>query len=122
MLVLKMNMVARLRFGPLFLEVKLLSLPKTLSDRRWFRVTPIKFPASRTADYPSNGSAASWKRGSVRFVELRRRGIGRDLAAQSTGSPHCPRRLSISPVSVTRSVAVFAIVRSAMSLAVLKGF
>jgi len=38
-----------------------------------------------------------WKRGRTRFAELRRRGVGRDLAAQSAGSPHGPWRLSNSP-------------------------
>jgi RNA-directed DNA polymerase len=38
-----------------------------------------------------------WKRGSTRFAELRRRGVGRDLAAQTAGSPHCPWRLANSP-------------------------
>ena len=38
-----------------------------------------------------------WKRGRTRFAELRRRGVGRDLAAQSVGSPHGPWRLSNSP-------------------------
>jgi RNA-directed DNA polymerase len=38
-----------------------------------------------------------WKRGSTRFAELRRRGVGRDLAAQTVGNPHGPWRLSISP-------------------------
>jgi len=38
-----------------------------------------------------------WKRGTTRFAELRRRGVGRDLAAQSAGSPHGPWRLSNSP-------------------------
>jgi RNA-directed DNA polymerase len=38
-----------------------------------------------------------WKRGRTRFRELRRRGIGKDLAAQSAGSPHGPWRLSRSP-------------------------
>ena len=38
-----------------------------------------------------------WKRGPNRFAELRRRGIGRDLAAQSAGSPHGPWRMSDSP-------------------------
>jgi len=35
-----------------------------------------------------------WKRGSTRFAELRRRGVGWDLAAQTAGSPHGPWRLS----------------------------
>jgi RNA-directed DNA polymerase len=38
-----------------------------------------------------------WKRGTTRFAELRRRGVGRDLAARSAGSPHGPWRLSNSP-------------------------
>jgi RNA-directed DNA polymerase len=38
-----------------------------------------------------------WKRGPVRFAELRRRGVGRDLAAQTAGSCHGPWRLSRSP-------------------------
>lgn len=38
-----------------------------------------------------------WKRGPTRFAELRRRGVGRDVAARSAGSPHGPWRLSKSP-------------------------
>jgi RNA-directed DNA polymerase len=38
-----------------------------------------------------------WKRGRTRFAELRRRGVGRDLAAKAGGSPHGPWRLSNSP-------------------------
>jgi RNA-directed DNA polymerase len=38
-----------------------------------------------------------WKRGNTRFAELRRRGVGRDLAAQTAGSPHGPWRLANSP-------------------------
>ena len=38
-----------------------------------------------------------WKRGRTRFARLRRRGVGRDLAAQTAGSPHGPWRLSKSP-------------------------
>lgn len=38
-----------------------------------------------------------WKRGRVRFAELRRRGVGKDLAAQTAGSCHGPWRLSKSP-------------------------
>ena len=38
-----------------------------------------------------------WKRGRTRFAELRRRGIGRDLAAQTAGSPHGPWRIADSP-------------------------
>jgi RNA-directed DNA polymerase len=38
-----------------------------------------------------------WKRGPARFAELRRCGVGRDLAAQTAGSPHGPWRLANSP-------------------------
>ena len=38
-----------------------------------------------------------WKRGKRRFAELRRRGVGKDLAAQTAGSPHGPWRISRSP-------------------------
>ena len=38
-----------------------------------------------------------WKHGTNRFAELRRLGIGKDLAAQTAGSPHGPWRLSNSP-------------------------
>jgi RNA-directed DNA polymerase len=38
-----------------------------------------------------------WKRGRVRFANLRQRHIGTDLAAQTAGSPHGPWRLANSP-------------------------
>ena len=38
-----------------------------------------------------------WKRGRTRFAELRRRGVGVDLAAQTAGSAHGPWRISNSP-------------------------
>ncbi|MFH1110179.1 MAG: group II intron maturase-specific domain-containing protein [Planctomycetota bacterium] len=38
-----------------------------------------------------------WKRGTTRYGELRARGVGRDLAAQTAGSSHGPWRLSRSP-------------------------
>jgi RNA-directed DNA polymerase len=38
-----------------------------------------------------------WKRGRTRFAELRRCGVGHDLAAKTAGSPHGPWRLSNSP-------------------------
>jgi RNA-directed DNA polymerase len=38
-----------------------------------------------------------WKRGRTRFARLRRRGVGRELAAKTAGSPHGPWRLSNSP-------------------------
>jgi RNA-directed DNA polymerase len=37
-----------------------------------------------------------WKRGSVRFAELRKRGIDKDLAARTAGSAHGPWRLANS--------------------------
>jgi RNA-directed DNA polymerase len=38
-----------------------------------------------------------WRRGHTRFARLRRRGVGRDLAARTASSPHGPWRLSNSP-------------------------
>ena len=38
-----------------------------------------------------------WKRGRTRFRELRKRGVGRDLAAQTAGSSHGPWRIANSP-------------------------
>ncbi len=38
-----------------------------------------------------------WKRGTVRFRELRRRDVGVDLAAKTAGSAHGPWRLANSP-------------------------
>jgi len=38
-----------------------------------------------------------WKYGPARFAELRRRGVGRNLAAQTAGNPHGPWRLANSP-------------------------
>src|SRR5207344_559722 len=38
-----------------------------------------------------------WKRGRTRFAALRRCGVGRDLAAQTAGSPCGPWRISNSP-------------------------
>ena len=38
-----------------------------------------------------------WKRGSKRFAELRKRGVGKDLAAQTAGSAHGPWHLANSP-------------------------
>ena len=38
-----------------------------------------------------------WKRSRVRFGELRRRGAGTELAAQTVGSSHGPWRLANSP-------------------------
>jgi RNA-directed DNA polymerase len=49
-----------------------------------------------------------WKRGRTRFAELRRRGVGRDLAAQTAGSPHGPWRLACSPaLNIALPNAVF---------------
>jgi RNA-directed DNA polymerase len=38
-----------------------------------------------------------WKRGRTRYRELRKRGVGKDLAAQTAGSCHGPWRIAISP-------------------------
>jgi RNA-directed DNA polymerase len=38
-----------------------------------------------------------WTRGSVRFTELRKRNVGKDLAAKTAGSAHGPWRLANSP-------------------------
>ena len=38
-----------------------------------------------------------WKRGKTRFAELRQRGVGKDLAAQTAGSAHGPWHLANSP-------------------------
>src|SRR5271170_4580088 len=38
-----------------------------------------------------------WKRGSVRFAELRKRDVGKALAAKTAGSAHGPWRLADSP-------------------------
>ena len=47
-----------------------------------------------------------WKRGRTRFAELRRRGVGRNLAAQTAGSAHGPWRISNSPaLSIALSTA-----------------
>ncbi len=50
-----------------------------------------------------------WKRGPTRFTKLRRRGVGREQAAQTAGSPHGPWRLSQSPaLSIALPKAFFA--------------
>jgi RNA-directed DNA polymerase len=38
-----------------------------------------------------------WKRGTVRFAELRKRGVSKDLAAQTAGSAHGPWPMANSP-------------------------
>jgi RNA-directed DNA polymerase len=49
-----------------------------------------------------------WKRGAVRFGELRNRGVGKDLAAQTAGSAHGPWRLAKSPaLSYALPIAYF---------------
>ena len=60
--------------------------PSVLEDlERWFR------RRLRSAIWKQ------WKRGSARFAELRKRGVGKDLAAQTAGSAHGPWRLAASP-------------------------
>src|SRR5216683_4087298 len=49
-----------------------------------------------------------WKRGGTRYTKLRRRGVGRDLAAQTAGSPHGPWRLAASPaLHIALPIAAF---------------
>jgi RNA-directed DNA polymerase len=49
-----------------------------------------------------------WRRGPTRFAELQRRGVGRDLAAQTAGSPHGPWRLANSPaLTIAMPLAYF---------------
>src|ERR1700688_3061383 len=49
-----------------------------------------------------------WKRGRTRFAELRRRGVGRALAAQTAGSPRGPWRVSNSPaLTIALPIAYF---------------
>ena len=50
-----------------------------------------------------------WKRGPTRYVELVRRGVSRELAAEIAGSPHGPWRISKTPaLHVAFSLAAFA--------------
>jgi RNA-directed DNA polymerase len=50
-----------------------------------------------------------WKRGKQRYAKLRHLGIGRDLAAQTAGSPHGPWHLANSPaLSYALPIAYFA--------------
>jgi len=49
-----------------------------------------------------------WKRSTVRFAELRKRGVGKNLAAQTVGSAHGPWRLANSPgLDIALSKAYF---------------
>ena len=48
-----------------------------------------------------------WKRGPVRFAELRQRGVGPDLAAQTAGSAHGPWRLATAGLSIALPNAYF---------------
>jgi RNA-directed DNA polymerase len=41
-----------------------------------------------------------WKRGTKRFAELRKRGVGTDLAAKTAGSAHGPWQLANRPALV----------------------
>jgi RNA-directed DNA polymerase len=50
-----------------------------------------------------------WKRGRTQFRELRKRGVSKDLAAKTAGSPHGPWRLANSPaLSIALPNAYFA--------------
>jgi RNA-directed DNA polymerase len=57
-----------------------------------------------------------WKRGRNRIAEPCRRGVGRDLAAQTAGSSHRPWRLGNSPAL---AIALPNTVRAALGLATL---
>src|SRR5215831_18321031 len=48
-----------------------------------------------------------WKRGRTRYAELRRCGVGRDLAASTAGSPCGPWRISHSPALTTALPIVY---------------
>jgi RNA-directed DNA polymerase len=49
-----------------------------------------------------------WKRGKQRYGQLRQRGVGTALAAQTAGSPHGPWRVSNSPaLSIALPLAYF---------------
>jgi RNA-directed DNA polymerase len=59
-----------------------------------------------------------WKRGPHRVTELRRRGVGRDLAVRTAGSPHGPWRLSNSPaLAIALPNAFFSVSLKLPSLA-----
>jgi RNA-directed DNA polymerase len=61
-----------------------------------------------------------WKRGRTRFAELRRRGVGRDLAARTAGSPHGHWRLSNSPALTIALPNAFLASLGLASLAITK--
>ena len=61
-----------------------------------------------------------WKRGTTCFAELRRRGIGRDLAARTVGSPYGPWRLSNSPALTIALLNAFLASLGLASLAIAK--
>jgi RNA-directed DNA polymerase len=46
---------------------------------------------------PRSTAWKQWKQGRTRFRELRKLGVGKDLAAQTAGSPHGPWRIANSP-------------------------
>jgi hypothetical protein len=57
------------------------------------------FEAAMERVHPEDRAAIwkQWKRGPARFVELRRRDVSADLAAQTAGTDHGPWRLADSP-------------------------
>jgi RNA-directed DNA polymerase len=48
-----------------------------------------------------------WRRGRTRVAELRCRGVGKDLVAQTAGIPHGPWRLSNGPALTVVIPTVF---------------
>jgi hypothetical protein len=63
-------------------------------------------------------TSKQWKRGTTR--ELRRRGVGWDLAARTAGSPHGPWRLSNSPALTIALPNAFLASLGLASLAITK--
>ncbi|MCX6606122.1 MAG: hypothetical protein NTV52_21370, partial [Acidobacteria bacterium] len=51
-----------------------------------------------------------WKRSRVRFGELRRRGVGTELAAQTVGSSRGPWRLANSPARDLSAPSTFGLI------------
>ena len=59
-----------------------------------------------------------WKRGRKRYKELRRRGVGHDLAARTAGSGHGPWRMALTPaMHIALPNAFFSAIRMDKGLA-----
>ena len=74
-------------------------------SRRCFRLRATRKPSIRAAwaaaledaRPPRSAIWKQWQRGPLRFAELRKRGVGKDRAAQTAGSAHGPCKLADSP-------------------------